>query len=387
MDKIKYRLVFNRKKQLNGEGKALVQIELYKCKRKIYVSTHIYITEDQWDKKRRAIINHPNARELNLRLWSEISAIEKIELEFWKRGVTPTMMLMKQQLTGNYYGETFEKFARHAIEESDRSESTKSNMQHTVNCIQEFRRGASWDDLNVTFITELERWLRAKGVHVNTIAKHMQHLRAIINEAIRHGHIPQDRDPFRMYSIKKEKTEHRYLTPPELRLMEQHHCTGKAERIRLAFLFCCYTGLRFSDFRALQSDNLKEIDGTTWLMIRTQKTSYNVKIPLSVIFDGKAMKLIKQAGSIEQLADIPCNSDTNRYVKALALEAGIQKRVTFHTARHTCATCLVHQGVPITTVQKILGHTKISTTQLYSEIIPSTILQDLKRCDNSKLEK
>ena len=117
MDKIKYRLVFNRKKQLNGEGKALIQIELYKCKRKIYVSTHIYITENQWDKKRRAIINHPNARELNLRLWSEISSIEKIELEFWKRGVTPTMMLMKQQLTGNYYGETFEKFARHAIEE------------------------------------------------------------------------------------------------------------------------------------------------------------------------------------------------------------------------------------------------------------------------------
>ena len=116
MDKIKYRLVFNRKKQLNDEGKALIQIELYKCKRKIYVSTHIYITEDQWDKKRRSIINHPNARELNLRLWSEISAIEKIELEFWKRGVTPTMMLMKQQLTGNYYGETLDKFARHIIE-------------------------------------------------------------------------------------------------------------------------------------------------------------------------------------------------------------------------------------------------------------------------------
>lgn len=284
----------------------------------------------------------------------------------------------------HYYGETFDKFARHAIKESDRSESTKSNMQHTINCIQEFRRGASWDDLNVTFITELDRWFKTKGVHVNTIAKHMQHLRAIINEAIRHGHIPQERDPFKMFSIKKEKTEHRYLTPPELRRIEQYHCTDKAERIRLAFLFCCYTGLRFSDFRALRSDNLTDTDGNTWLIMRTQKTDYNVKIPLSVIFEGRAMQLIEQAGSIEQLADIPCNSDTNRYVKAIAIRAGVNKRVTFHTTRHTCATCLVHQGVPITTVQKILGHTKISTTQLYSEIMPTTILQDLKRCENSK---
>ena len=52
--------------------------------------------------------------------------------------------------------------------------------------------------------------------------------------------------------------------------------------------------------------------------------------------------------------------------------------VLFHSARHTCATLLVYQGVPITSVQKILGHSSLRTTQMYSEIMPGTVVKDLK---------
>ena len=51
--------------------------------------------------------------------------------------------------------------------------------------------------------------------------------------------------------------------------------------------------------------------------------------------------------------------------------------ITFHTARHTCATLLVHQGVPITTVQRILGHTSVRTTQIYSDVFAETLIKDL----------
>ena len=52
--------------------------------------------------------------------------------------------------------------------------------------------------------------------------------------------------------------------------------------------------------------------------------------------------------------------------------------ITFHCFRHTCATLLIHQGVAITTVQKLLGHTSVKTTQIYSEVLSSTIVRDLK---------
>ena len=56
----------------------------------------------------------------------------------------------------------------------------------------------------------------------------------------------------------------------------------------------------------------------------------------------------------------------------------------FHAARHTCATLLIHQGVPITTVQKLLGHTSVKTTEIYSEVLSSTILRDLKAVKSRK---
>jgi len=57
----------------------------------------------------------------------------------------------------------------------------------------------------------------------------------------------------------------------------------------------------------------------------------------------------------------------------------------FHAARHTCATLLIHQGVPITTVQKLLGHTSVKTTEIYSEILSSTILRDLKAIKRKRI--
>ena len=113
------------------------------------------------------------------------------------------------------------------------------------------------------------------------------------------------------------------------------------------------------------------------MMIQTEKTSYDLKIPLHLIFEGKALEILSRYGSVSDLTRIGCNADTNRHLSVIQQMAGIKTRVTFHTARHTCATLLCHQGVPITTVQKILGHTKLTTTQLYSEVMADTIVKDL----------
>ena len=159
--------------------------------------------------------------------------------------------------------------------------------------------------------------------------------------------------------------------------MEDVKVTGKLAHVRDAFLFCCYTGLRFSDFRHLKDDYFQKIKGQPWLMIQTEKTGYDLKIPLHLVFEGKAIDILSRHPSIADFSRIGCNADTNRNLAVLQRLAKIKTRTTFHTARHTCATLLCHQGVPITTVQKILGHTKLTTTQLYSEVMADTIVRDL----------
>ena len=82
---------------------------------------------------------------------------------------------------------------------------------------------------------------------------------------------------------------------------------------------------------------------------------------------------------MQQMCRIGCNADVNRILKDIADKAGIKKRVTFHTARHTFATLLLGQSIPITTIQRLLGHTSVKTTQIYSEVLDDTLLADLSK--------
>lgn len=86
MEKVIYNLVFNRKKRLNAEGKALIQVEAYLNRQKKYFSTKIYVKPTQWDSKRKAVRNHPNMDELNQYIEDYITYLERIELDMVQSG-------------------------------------------------------------------------------------------------------------------------------------------------------------------------------------------------------------------------------------------------------------------------------------------------------------
>ena len=75
------------------------------------------------------------------------------------------------------------------------------------------------------------------------------------------------------------------------------------------------------------------------------------------------------------------NQYVNRCIKEIAKITGIEKRVTFHTARHTTATFLLYKGVNITTVQKFLGHAKVQTTQIYAKVMDMTMINELSKIE------
>ena len=378
MEKIRYRLVFNRKKTLNKEGKALVQVEATLNKRKVYMTTNVYLKPEWWDKDKKQVVNHPQAEGLNLMLWQFILDLQNVEIELWKRGTPPTLALLKS-CGRNVPDVTFRAFAGKVIDESDRSEKTKENLNSTVRAVCKFRQGLDFKDLSYSFLKSFEQHLRDTGKSTNTVGKHMRQLRTIVNEAINHGIIKADDYPFRKYKIKSEKGHFEWLTPQELKRLENLKPTNKGQRHVLdAFLFCCYTGLRYSDFVRMKPDWMERIGGKPWLHFFTKKTHTEVRLPLSLLFEGKALDIIDKYGDIGKLARIYGNHDTNVVLGRIMSAAKIGKRATFHAARHTCATLLVYQGVPITSVQKILGHASLRTTQIYSEIMPRTVVKDLK---------
>jgi integrase len=112
-----------------------------------------------------------------------------------------------------------------------------------------------------------------------------------------------------------------------------------------------------------------------------KKTGTEVAIPVGLLFDGKGMRILGKYPSVEAFARVGSNSKVNQALKQLQELAGISTRMTFHLSRHTCATLLCYQGVPITTIQKILGHSRLATTLIYQEVMTETMVKDLKRAN------
>lgn len=379
MDKIKYRLVYNRKKQLNKQGTALVQVEASLNQRKVYFKTNIYLRPEHWDKRTAQVCNHPQANDLNAMLFEFVLHLQRIELELWKRGVPATLSLLKDAMKKNRpVNVTFPVFAKEYVTHSDRRESTKENLYTTITVLQEFRPGLDFKDITYSFLKDFEVYLREKGNGINTVAKHLRQLRTLVNEAINQGYIHADAYPFRKFKIKQERGRHEFLTPDELKKLENLEVNDRKLRHVLdAFLFCCYVGLRYSDFCQLTPANFIRVNGKKWLHFKSIKTGIELRLPLHLLFEGKALAILDRY-NIAEFASLGSNSEVNKALSVIVGMARIKKHVTYHTARHTCATLLIHQGVPITTVQKLLGHTSVKTTEIYSEILSNTIVRDLK---------
>lgn len=386
MDKIKYRLVYNRKKQLNKQGTALVQVEASLNQRKIYFKTNIYLKPEHWDKRTSQVIVHPQANDLNAMLFEFVLHLQGVELALWKRGVPATLSLLKDAMKKNRpVNVTFPVFAKEYVTHSDRRESTKENLYTTITVLQEFRPGLDFKDITYTFLKDFEVYLRGKGNGINTVAKHLRQLRTLVNEAINQGYIHADAYPFRKYKIKQEKGRHEFLTPDELKKLENLEINDRKLRHVLdAFLFCCYVGLRFSDFCQLIPANFIRVNGKKWLHFKSVKTGIELRLPLHLLFEGKALSIMDKY-DITEFANLGSNSETNKVLAVITGMARIKKHVTYHTARHTCATLLIHQGVPITTVQRLLGHTSVKTTEVYSEILSSTIVKDLRAIKRKRI--
>lgn len=108
------------------------------------------------------------------------------------------------------------------------------------------------------------------------------------------------------------------------------------------------------------------------------KTGTVTQLPLGYLFQGKAIRILYHYPDIEEFFHIKPNASVNKELIRIGKLAGITKHFSFHTARHTNATLLIYKGVQLSTVQKLLGHRNIKTTQVYGEVLPQTIIKELK---------
>jgi len=381
MDKVLFNTVFNRKNQLLGNGTALIQIEAYMKGKKKYFSTNIYISPEQWDTKHRNIKNHPNQITLNKRIKDFADSLENAEMLRRQSEKPFTLDYLSEFIKGNL-NPSFLEFCKKEKDSGNLRKSTKDGHQTLIKYLEAFKKSINFEDVNFEFLKDFDMFLREKNLHQNTISKNLGIVRRYINLAIDKEHINQNKYPFRKFKIHGIKTKRDYLTPEELENVENLRLTKDNEIYQLTldkYLFSCYTGLRFSDISALKPTNLIIEDGKEWLILDMLKTSDPIRIPLYLPFYSKALDIFyKYVSKAVTVFKYQTNTIVNLHLKEIAKEAKINKKITFHTARHTQATYLLYKGVSITTVQKLLGHKNLATTQIYGKVMDMTVINELK---------
>lgn len=235
------------------------------------------------------------------------------------------------------------------------------------------------------FVQEFFAYLqgyRREGIircQVNGALKHIMRFKRVMNLALQNEWIT--RNPVCSLQAKKTRVEKGFLNEREISAIEKVTLKPNLQIVRDIFLFAVYTGAAYVDVSQMTNSNISQgIDKSLWLQYNRQKTDQRVALPLLE----PAQRLIDKYYSYHQgnkkrnIFPVPKNQVVNRYLKIIAKEAGVEKLISFHMARHTFATTItLMHGIPIETVSKMLGHASLSTTQIYAKVVDTKVMDDM----------
>lgn len=252
----------------------------------------------------------------------------------------------------------FLQFYKKMIDEFPEYERRASVYKHlTGYCELNHIERLNFSDINEGFWERFKRYLITQAHHSqSTIHLVLAIIKAILNRAVRDKIILTN--PLNYVREKTPKSTRTYLTLEELKKMRETKCLN--DEVKQAFLFSCYTGLRLSDIEKIRSENL--VNDT--FRIKMKKTSNDLINPV----DNKALKYIDRTRE-GILFNLPARSTINLVIRSWAAAAGITKKVSYHTSRHTYATLHLTYGTSIEVLRDLLGHKDVRETQIYAKII------------------
>ena len=386
-------LFFVKRAAVKKSGKAPIIARITIDQDKIQFHTKLEVAPDQWDVPRgKATGRSPEAQQINSLLDDIRMAVQKQ----YHSLLATDGYVTAERVRDAYLGKTektrtiLEFFAQHNEQylqkvKMDPTNKTYWRYELTKRRLEEFIKykysvsDMPLKDINVLFVENF--LLFNENVHDcnhNTAMKFVQRLRTVVNFAKNTGMLFVD--PFGNFKVKFERTDRGYLTMEEIMAIYHHTFPSRRlEQVRDLFIFSCFTALSYIDVCELQPDDISTgFDGNLWIIRKRHKTKVTASIRL---LDIPIAILKKYKGKLPdgKLLPVISNQRVNDYLKEIAAICGINKKLTFHMARHSCATSvLLANDVPIETVSKILGHTNIRTTQIYARITDRKVSKDME---------
>lgn len=363
-----------------GKGMLCIYIQASQHGRSVNIDTSVNIFKDEWNDKDGVVINNPNAKSLNKYIRQTIYDLETIEFD---ADMKLSLTKLKKSFENKAVTDDFYAFIERTIPTRDIKEGTKRIHWDWLKKLKRYKDECRICDLTEEWVHDFYRWSTGRGDSEATVLKNMQTLKCYWNIAKKiYGNKVAD-DIFDWYHPKTSYAfKSKGLDDDDVRLIENYisRPDAKYKECMEQFLFMCYTGCRFSDFNSLTPSNFKYDNGKMWLSYVSVKTETPVHIPLFALFDGRAEQLYhRHMQDFETFFRTRCNGHYNQIIQRICREIGITKKITAHVARHTCACRLINRDVPVTTIQKVIGHRQLRITMQYAHTNDNALVRQLSK--------
>ena len=240
--------------------------------------------------------------------------------------------------------------------------------------------------IDYAFIMDFDFFLRTeRACKNNTSIKYVKNFQKIFNICLDNEWLTKD--VFKKYKPKPTAVDRDFLIEPELQIIQSKEFkTFRLVLVRDIYIFSCYTGLAYVDVQNLSPANISMgIDGSKWIFINREKTDGPSHIPILPIVEELIEKYKNHPKAVNKNRVMPIlsNQRMNSYLREIADVCGINKELTFHTARHTFATTVtLSNGVPMESVSKMLGHRSLKSTQIYARVLDVKVSTDMQNLKN-----
>ena len=379
---------YKSKRLSNGESPLMLQVS--KGGKRQYQSLGVSVNPKFWDfSKNKPKSNCPNREYILKLILNKQAELQQrmLELNAEQKEYTTTTLLHDEHR--KFELKTVKQFYQELIEQYKANEKCGNRLiyKSSYNSINVFTNGnleIPFSAIDVAWLNKYEKWLRSKGNKETTMSLMFRTLRSAYNKAIESKCARKSDYPFNDYRISKfdVSTEKRAIAKADvLKFSTDVHSISKQQYVQLSkdifiFSYLC-GGINFTDIANLTKDNI--IEGKRLHYIR-QKTGKLIKLGLSE----EALKIIKRY-AVEskgylfpilnaQLHKTPLQKQNrihkmlgkvNKNLKLLAAQLGVEANLTTYVARHSFASVLKKSGVNIALISEALGHSDLTTTQIY----------------------
>ena len=398
---IKTAIIYNHRGRFGKDGTAPVEVRVTVNRRAYYINTGVHVRAREW--KFDHVCNRQDEDKLNERVSIMLDRVDGIINEHLKNGTeanidfdevrrlvrSPDKRVKRSVHNGNILSIVQEAddmtvWMQEEIDKLDVAVGTRRHYRTAVAVLIESGTMRKWSELTVENVHRFDAYLHTIKKHQTdadvkakkpveyisqaTVRNYHKYICALVARAFKFGIVtanPYDRMRGEIKRGDKETVE--FLTDAERDRIE--HLTindSMLATVRDVFVFQCYTGMAYSDAMAFSLDKCQQ-DGDR-LTYSAPRVKTGVWFYIRVL--PKALEIAqKYGGQLPNVADQTCNAN----LKTIANVTGITKRLTTHVGRHTFATWMLRNGVPIEHLRKMLGHRKITQTQRYAKLLPMDV--------------